>query len=117
MKAVHKDDLSVTPIRQGPALWTILPALTYKVPPRHTEEHSEVVPLADCVLFAWRQDRLRRAYAQLDEGANPSEDLTRVVEYRVGEARHYLPDTDMHYAVALQRRGRHRAARPRAGRL
>jgi hypothetical protein len=29
----------------------------------------------------------------------------RVVAYHVGSACYYLPETDMHYAVALQRRG------------
>ena len=104
MKTTPRDDLSVVTIHDAPALWTIPPALSYKTRPRCSVSRSEVVRLADCIRFAWRQDRLRCAYEQLDRG-KPTEDLMRVVAYRVGSARYYLPDTDMHYAVALQRRG------------
>jgi len=104
MKTTPQDDLSVVTIHEAPALWTILPALSYKTQLRCSESSSEIVHLADCVLFAWRQDRLRHAYEQLDR-ARPIEDLMRVTAYRVGGACYYLPETDMHYAVALQRRG------------
>ena len=104
MQVAKKDDLSVIHIQEAPAFWTVLPALSYKVAPRQLESRSEVVHLKDCILFAWHPDRLGRAYEELDRGA-PTGELMRVVEYRVGEARYYVPDTDMHYAVALQRRG------------
>ncbi len=104
MKTTDRDDLSVVSIHDAPALWTILPALSYKTQHRCSPGRSKVVRLADCILFAWRQDRLLRAYEQLDRG-RPTEDLMRVVTYRVGSAQYHVPDTDMHYAVALQRRG------------
>jgi hypothetical protein len=104
MKTTPQDDLSVVTIHDAPELWTILPALSYKTSPRRSASSSEIVRLADCILFAWRQDRLRHAYEQLDR-VKPTEDLMRVVAYHVGSACYYLPETDMHYAVALQRRG------------
>ena len=104
MQVAKQDDLSVIHIQEAPALWTVLPALFYKEASRCLESRSEVVHLKDCILFAWCPDRLRRAYEELDRAA-PTGELMRVVEYRVGEARYYVPDTDMHYAVALHRRG------------
>ena len=94
-----QDDLSVIHIQEAPALWTVLPALSYKVAPRCLERRSEVVQLKDCILFAWCLDRLCRAYCELDK-SQPTGELMRVVEYRIGEVRYYVPDTDMHYAVA-----------------
>ena len=79
MKAIRRDDLSVIHIQEAPALWTVLPALSYKVAPRCLERRSEVVQLKDCILFAWRLDRLRRAYCELDK-SQPTGELMRVVE-------------------------------------
>ena len=90
MKEVQIDDLSVIHIQEAPALYAVLPALSYKEAPRCLEHRSEVVQLKDCILFAWRPDRLRRAYEALDRGT-PTGELMRVVEYRVGEARYYVP--------------------------
>ena len=65
----------------------MLPALSYKEAPRQLESRSEIVQLNDCILFAWRPDRLRLAYEELGWGA-PTGELMRVVEDRVSEARY-----------------------------